>query len=713
MKYSHLLVLAALLLLSAAALMWIQSPSAPVLAQDGEGECVDGLCPDWIVEAWAGSAHADAEAEAFVHWDEEDPAEVPVACAKCHSEGGYLDFLGDDGTAPGVVDNPAPIGTVVTCTVCHNATAVTLDSVVFPSGVEMTGVGPSGRCMECHQGRASMVQVSAAIENAGLDLDEPSDALSFVNIHYFAAAASLFGSEVHGGFEFEGKAYQPRFEHVAAFDTCAECHSPHSLEVRVEACSTCHVEVATADDLRAIRMPGSLRDYDGDGDMTEGIADELEGLQALLYQAIQAYASDVVGTAILYDAHTYPYWFVDTNGNGEADEGEVAFPNSYKAFTPRLLQAAYNFQMYEKDPGAFAHNAKYYVQLLYDSIEVLNEALDSPVELAQAQRDDAGHFDVTAEAFRHWDAEGEVPATCAKCHTAEGLPFLLEHGVMIAFEPSQSLACTTCHASFEDFSVYEVAEVTFPSGAVLSFEGDLASNLCLNCHQGRESTVSVNAAINRAGVGDDEVSPDLTFRNVHYFAAGATVFGSEAQGAYQYDGKEYVGRNLHAPGVDTCAGCHEVHELTVRVDECTICHGEFEDIRDIRLDLGPPTDYDGDGDDLEGVAHEIATMHEALYAAILTYAAETAGTPIVYTPASHPYWFIDTNANGEADPDEINSGNRYASWTPTLLRAAYNYQYIAKDPGAFAHNSDYALQVLYDSLESIGGADAVAGMARP
>ena len=53
----------------------------------------------------------------------------------------------------------------------------------------------------------------------------------------------------------------------------------------------------------------------------------------------------------------------------------------------------------------------------------------------RTHRVDAGHFQYTAEAFRHWDEGGEVEAGCAKCHSAEGLPFLLEHGVSIAQEP--------------------------------------------------------------------------------------------------------------------------------------------------------------------------------------------------------------------------------------------------------------------------------------
>ena len=48
-------------------------------------------------EQWAGSAHAAAETEAFRHWDEDDPPEIPASCAKCHSAPGMLDFLGVDG----------------------------------------------------------------------------------------------------------------------------------------------------------------------------------------------------------------------------------------------------------------------------------------------------------------------------------------------------------------------------------------------------------------------------------------------------------------------------------------------------------------------------------------------------------------------------------------------------------------------------------------
>jgi len=185
-------------------------------------------------------------------------------------------------------------------------------------------------------------------------------------VHYFAAGATLFGTDAKGAYEYDGKEYQARNSHVEAFDTCSECHSVHALEVKQDSCATCH---AGAETLEQIRM--SKEDFDGDGNVTEGLAKEIATLREDLYAALQAYASDVAGAGIVYDAHSYPYFFTDLNGNGKADADEVSRSNGYAAWTPRLLQAAYNYQYATKDPGAFAHNGKYMIQVLYDSIESL------------------------------------------------------------------------------------------------------------------------------------------------------------------------------------------------------------------------------------------------------------------------------------------------------------------------------------------------------
>ncbi len=724
MKSIHLLTIGALLLIIGLSLGHVtpgvaQSPTqaaTTAATQPAPPPITEplGKPPTFLLNyysAWLTSAHADKDSEPFKHWDAD--GKVLAACAQCHSTPGYLDYLGADGSTVGKVDADQPIGSVVNCDACHSPSAASLTTVTFPSSAKITGLGASSRCAVCHQGRASTVQVNAAIDKLGLSKDpnKVNPKLSFTNIHYFAAAATLFGSVAHGGYEFEGKVYQGRNMHVDGYNTCIGCHDQHTLKVRVDECSTCHKDVKTQDDLRNIRMMGTQIDFNGNDDIKEGIASEIKGLQDTLLKTIQQYALKVSGKAIVYDVATYPYFLIDANGNGKVDKDET---KGFDAFTPRLLESAYNYQLSVKDPGAFAHNPKYVIELLYDSIDILNKELGGAgVDLAKINRDAPGHFNSTVEAFRHWDEAGEVPGTCARCHTAVGLPTFLKDGVNVTVKPpSNSLACMTCHDDIPKFTLRASEKVPFPSGAVLSFGKTKVANICLNCHQGRESTVSVNKVIAASGAAADQVSDKLTFRNVHYFAAGASLFGSDAQGAYQYDGKKYSGRNLHKSPYDTCTDCHDQHALTIKFSECGQCHKNAATPQDIRA-AEDTVDYNGNGNTDEPITAEIATLKEDLLKRIMAYATKTAGASIVYDPGTNPYWFTDLNNNGKADPDELKSDNRYTKWTPNLLRAAYNYQYVTKDPGAFAHNHSYILQVLYDSIESLGGKEAVAKYTRP
>lgn len=645
-----------------------------------------------FVDKWASSGHNDLEGEPFIHWNEDDPAEVPTSCAKCHSTPGYLDFLGEDGTEFGVVDNAAPVGTTVECQACHNETTLGLTSVVFPSGIEIQDLGDEARCMLCHQGRHSTVSVNQSIADAGLgegDEDTISEELGFSNIHYYAAAATLYGTAAKGGYEYDGNTYDAKFDHVAGYDSCIDCHDMHTLQIKVEECSACHTDVASAEDLVNIRMPGSQVDYDGDGDLDEGIKFEIEGMQELLYQAMQAYATEVSGSGIVYDPASHPYFF------DEAGE-------SYASWTPRLAKAAYNYQVSQKDPGAFAHGGKYIIQLLFDSVISLNEVLAEPIDLSMANRIDHGHFAGSEEAFRHWDEDGAVPGSCSRCHSAAGLPLYLEQGAEIEQATANGLNCATCHSDLTTFTLYESESVEFPSGAMLSLaevdeENGPKANLCLNCHQGRSYGGTVDARIGE--LGDDELSESLGFVNVHYFPAGGTLFGGEAQVGYQYEGREYVGRFEHVSGFDTCVECHDAHALQVVVEDCGNCHDGVSTEEDLQTIRVSETDFDGDGDATEGLAGEVMTMRDALYAAMQAYAEGIEGvSTIEYNPAAYPYFFDD-------------AGEGYSTWTPALLRAAYNYQYATKDPGGFAHNGQYVLQLLYDSLEGVGG--DVTGMTRP
>src|SRR5688572_13139815 len=198
---------------------------------------------------WSGSGHADYDAEPFTHWDED--GEVSATCARCHTTTGYRDYIGDDGTAADSTEGPHPIGQVIECEACHNGATDALTHVVFPSGVRVDDLGAEAICMTCHQGRAHKGKVDDEIEDAqatgtepaGEDLVDPD--IGFVDIHYYAAGATLFGGVVHGGYEYDTEYYDQRFRHVSPRDTCVECHDQHTLALRLDDCAGCHVGVET------------------------------------------------------------------------------------------------------------------------------------------------------------------------------------------------------------------------------------------------------------------------------------------------------------------------------------------------------------------------------------------------------------------------------------------------------------------------------------
>lgn len=335
--------------------------AAAALAQDDRPTLTE------ITEAWLDSAHADRASEAFTHWNED--GEITGQCAVCHSSIGLLDYLGSPMETVGAIDHPVPLGSVIGCASCHAATASELSEVPFPSGVHLSLDRGSAVCSVCHQGRASTGAVDAAIAGQADDTVQPE--LGFVNSHYAVAGATIQGSAAHGGYEYPGRDYAGQFTHVADLNTCTSCHSPHGLQVEITNCTSCHEGVV---EFTAIRT--SPTDFDGDGDTTEGIADPIATLHAALEQAIMLYATEVAGQPVVYAAGSYPYFFADTDGDGSASEGEAAYPNRYQSWTPRLLRAAYNYQFVRQDSGAFTHNPHYALQLLYDSLADLGQAVE-------------------------------------------------------------------------------------------------------------------------------------------------------------------------------------------------------------------------------------------------------------------------------------------------------------------------------------------------
>ncbi len=330
-----------------------------------------------------------------------------------------------------------------------------------------------------------------------------------------------------------------------------------------------------------------------------------------------------------------------------------------------------------------------------------------------------GHLNRDGKAFHYWDKEKEIPAVCARCHAATGVPEYLREGKNTpAPHVKNAFACTNCHADMLTYARQSVAKVTFPSGVTVD-SGDNDANLCMTCHQGRESTASVNKAIAALGAeaAPDLPNPKLAFVHVHYFPAGATVYGTDAKVAYEYPGKSYAGHFSHTPGFDTCTACHDPHSGEAHVDVCGKCHKNVKTPAEVvTIRMSTKGDFDGNGRE-EGLPREVANLQQELYAAIQQYARTVGGSAIAFTPAAFPYWYADTNGNGKIDPDELRPDNPYRAYTPRLVQATYNYTYVLRDPGAAYHNGRYTVQLLHDSLESLAASGKAGvemrGKARP
>ncbi|MCA9000359.1 MAG: chitobiase/beta-hexosaminidase C-terminal domain-containing protein [Planctomycetes bacterium] len=667
---------------------------------------------------WAASGHGNIAAEPFRHWD--DDGQVSTSCARCHGANALRDYADN-----GVVDSAAALALGHDCNTCHSPIPLTLhddlanypalEDVEFPSMQTASLYSSSNLCMACHQGRESGVSIDDDIAA------DPVGPYRFVNIHYYAAAATMFGGETNGGYEYSGKEYVGRNafpSHEADQASCVGCHlrgdlKDHRLMPEVSDCTGCHA---------------------GDSFETLGgtPAANYVGIQTLkdqLMATIQFYATNTLGFDIAYDAHSYPYFVNDTNGNGVADDNELGSGNRYEEFDAALLKAAYNFQVASKDPAGYIHNGVYIRQLLHDSIEDLGVMPAAPApgrtgfNLAAATKSEqwhvSGHGISTSEPFRHWDGDGEVSTSCARCHTSTGFADYLNGGVVDDPAPlGETIECSACHNSpnlfadhttrYDDLVTNDaLSPVTFPSGDTGTM-GD-SSNLCISCHQGRASGLDIDAASPNTTVQAPADYDSFSFINRHYFAAGAILFGADVSASYEYAGRTYEGKNTyagHAGDNDTCMECHmrgtADHSFRPRVEDCTQCHLGITNFEELGLPNGMVNvDYDGSGLG-ESFEAELEGMRTMLYAAIQNYADMTLpqSSKIVYGPGSYPYWFKDTNGDGLLTPGEDSFANGYKDFDRELLRAAYNF-HSAQDPCSDMHNYKYVLQSLYDSVDML------------
>lgn len=377
-------------------------------------------------------------------------------------------------------------------------------------------------------------------------------------------------------------------------------------------------------------------------------------------------------------------------------------------------------------------------------------------------------------AWVHYDFK--TRSSCARCHTSTGfrnfasdpLGYAPANNVFTASgEQREMLYCWACHSSnagdlrdsFEaggdDLPLLFVntAPYSEPVGRIGAV-GDLGgSNLCVACHSGRASGAVI------AGKSS-AIFNDTSFTNSHYVAASGTLFrtiGYEHRTASYYDNVTYflhdrIGTS-YIPSTGSngpCVGCHmgsgeghtfepvaldatgQIVDIETYDETCSVCHGGKS-----------------------GLVGDLNFLRDGFEAALDVLEAELAGKGIFFAP-SHPYFY-----NSPAfDPayEETGScsknlpvknwqtgGTSIFTWDaveeecvssvlvegtagtgPANMGAAFNFNMLLHEPGAYVHNGLYARRLIFDSLDwldngTIDGTIAIAnttaaeylGLSRP
>ncbi|MBI5102957.1 MAG: hypothetical protein HZB33_14160 [Nitrospirae bacterium] len=351
------------------------------------------------------------------------------------------------------------------------------------------------------------------------------------------------------------------------------------------------------------------------------------------------------------------------------------------------------------------------------------------------------HAEKTAAgAWAHYNWSISSRASCQRCHTTTGviayLDFLRAAGSSVDpskfvgpiapdanFRP-QMLQCNGCHSNNKGGlrNPGRVAE-TYADGAIIRYDDMGNSNLCLVCHVGRESGGSITAKTGNWG--------SIGFINSHYLSAGGTLFGTTG---YEFTGINYdnvpfflhdkIGREGSWASIDAVEGIAGTGALTGKQGPCISCHMSFN-INSEKHTFLPLAVERNDPDHPLKITRVTdirstlcATCHRGAYAltvaefeeqkTLLAEAMEAFDAQLkqrgYFWADSNPYFFKSagntarTNAviNWLSPFDADITGNTTGK---NNMGAAFNFNLIEHDPGAFVHNRYYVKKLIYDSID--------------
>ena len=228
--------------------------------------------------------------------------------------------------------------------------------------------------------------------------------------------------------------------------------------------------------------------------------------------------------------------------------------------------------------------------------------------------------------------------------------------------------------------------------------------LCLFCHQGRESGLTVFLAIK--GKIDPYTNPDqvidpvngISFINPHYLDSGSLLWSRNAWEFFFKGSPRKYSTGIPEHQQLNCMDCHMVepnaenteggHTWRPRVETCQQCHVNISDFTAIPASIN----YDGSSATTTtfekiGTISPDGTTGTGLFGQLV---AVLQAKGVFYNPGSYPYFFTATGA-------------QFKAFTPNTLAASFNLAWAFKAGTCVSyHNAFYVAQILQDSLTALG-----------
>lgn len=631
----------------------------------------------------------------------------PAYCARCH------DQLGDGYrlTAEWTGNVPRP---VVGCESCHGGGAnhYGIGAIPYPKP-------DYNRCGQCHN--SQFPEGHLPYHPTGADIYEEfseSPHLSSINSHVYEDGGGVRArcSRCHTDEGF--KKYIDEVPGTTGYDDIVAFFTNKAAltEVTPVQCYTCHEpHIVTADELE--RLPEST------------VNGNSQSRQFNTCTACHQLIDDtgIVLTDAYHDPAVNPY--------GDLEEvitdNHAAVPGDTRQNTGANGIPLYYVRKGDDNSCAACHNP---------------HSADTTINEQYAR---SGHGDTMADPWIHYNWKLDTRKPCQRCHTSTGAKNYLSNPA--AYTPSnnnfsyliegagdgpgqdngqlESLYCWACHTNFKG-GLRNPGAITAlyvdMGGNPVVFPDVAGSNICLACHTGRESGGSIqNSAAD---------FQNTSFINSHYLTGGAILFKA---GGYEYAGSDYTNVSyFHHDQIGTsvypdtgsngpCVGCHmktaESHlfqpveedevtgqHLAITSTSCAVCHT-------------PGSQYEMTVAELEEEEELFEASLEALKEQLALHGYHFyPAYPYFYTAEYDPtYNEATANPHCQKNLPVKNwqtGGTSTFTWNGTTcvsaadqpgtagtgkpnMGAAFNFNLLEHDPGAFVHNRFYTKRLIYDSID--------------